>query len=69
MNPLGLALAGIGILAIITALLVQRLIKSVVRRSDGSPGAPRIMLPMMVVGGLIAVAGVVLMVTSAVTGG
>lgn len=58
MDALGIALFGIGALSIVVAFLMQKYVvnKGIAR------GGPRIMLPMGVMGGLLAVVGLVLVI-------
>lgn len=65
LDPLGLVLIGIGAAAIGVALLMQRHINGVLSKRTGSVGAPRVLLPMMLMGVVVAVAGVMLVVLAA----
>lgn len=58
MDALGIALFGIGCLSIVVAYLVQKHVMN----KGLARGGPRIMHPMGVMGGLVAVVGLVLII-------
>lgn len=58
MDALGAILFGIGCLSIVVAYLVQKYVVS----KMVTPGGSRIMLPMAVMGGMVALGGLVLVI-------